>query len=192
MYIAEKHFNDFGLKNVALIAVIALVLGTLAWTQKPLRLAAVKGGTGLSASLADLPNNGGQVLGATEYNQQLIQQFEPNDIRTSEDNSQQAFVNYADQVNIVKNSDNIQGLLTGNSLQSSKDAQDKFISDLKRIAAPSALSDYHKLLLAYYQLRFNAQSSLEADQMATYAVAVQGQLDLLRTNYQTSAEVALP
>jgi hypothetical protein len=192
MYVPEKHFNGFGLKNLALIVVAAVVLGALAWNQKPLRLASVNPASSLNATVADASGTHGQVLGAVEYNQQLVDQFAPIEVKISNDNSQQAFINYTDQVAAVQSGDNLSLLLNGNSLQRSKDGKDKFISDLKQIAAPSALKDYHKLLLAYYQLKFNAQDSLQADQVGVYAVAVQGQLDKLRENFKTSAEVVLP
>lgn len=191
MYVPEKHYNGFGLANIALIGSVAVVLGFFAWTQKPIRTAAIKNGTGLNTDLA-AASGAGRVLGATEYNQQLIAQFEPIDVKTSEDNSQQAFINYASQVTIVKNADKIDFLINGNSLQRSKTGQEKFIADLKTIAAPSSLADFHKLLLAYYQLRFSAQDSLQADQVNVYAAAVQGQLDKMRDNFRTSAEVNLP
>ncbi|GAC1413404.1 MAG: hypothetical protein NVSMB66_5300 [Candidatus Doudnabacteria bacterium] len=190
MFVPEKHYKDFGLANIALIGSVALILGFLAWSQKPIRTAAIINGTGLNTDLASASGSG-RVLGATEYNQQLISQFEPIDIKTSEDNSQQAFSNYISQVSIVKQSDRSDVLLAG-SAKSNKADQEKFIYDLKTIAVPSTLSDFHKLLLAYYQLKFSAQGSPQAEQLGAYAAAVQLQLDKMRENFRTSAEVILP
>jgi hypothetical protein len=191
MYVPEKHFHDFGPKNIALIALVAVVLGALAWSQRPIRSVAIEHGTGINANLA-VNNAGGKVLGASEYNQALIEQFAPIEVKTSPNNSYQAFVNYTEQVNVVKEADGLELLLNGNALQRSKDGSDKFIADLKKIAVPSVLEDYHKLLLAYYQLRFTQQDSLNSDDVGVYVSAVGNQLDVLRTNYQKSAGVMLP
>jgi hypothetical protein len=163
MYVPEKHYYDFGPKNIALIAVVAVVLGSLAWSQRPIRIAAVQNRDTLSASLIADNSSTPKVLGATEYNQELINQFEPIQIQTSDDNSQQGFIRYAQQVNIVKSADRVETLLNGTVLERNKTDNEKFIADLKKIAAPSELSDYHKLLLAYYQLLFTQQDSLQSD-----------------------------
>ncbi len=191
MYVAEKHYNDFGPKNIALIVTVAVVLAALAWSQRPIRLAAINGGTSLETGLA-ADNSGGKVLGASQYNQDIIDQFEPINVATSTDNSKQAFLNYIDQVEIVKRADKVSLLLGGNVLQRSKEGQNKFISDLKAIAVPSVLVDYQKLLLAYYQLRFEQQTSLHPDQVAVYLSAVSEQLTQMRKDYARSAGIGLP
>ncbi len=191
MALQQQKYKDFGPRNLALIAGAVLVLGVLAWTQRPVRSAAIKNGTGLGTGLA-ISSTDSQVLGASSYNEELIKQFEPIDIKTSADNSSDAFNSYIAQINLVKTADNLDLLLNGNVSQRGKDKQVKFIADLKRIAAPTVLADFHKLLLAYYQLRFDQQSSLSSEDYASYVAAVGAQLDQIRIDFNTSAGINLP
>lgn len=194
MYVSEKHFEDFGPRNIALIVLIAVILAALAWSQRPIRLAAVDHGTSLNSGILAVDNNSdqGQVLGASAYSGDILNQLDPVDVKTIADNSSDSFNNYVQQLNIVLKADNADGLLNASAQTLNKDDQDKFIADLERIAVPSDLAEYHKLLANYYKLRFTQQDSLQTEQVGVYISAVSEQLDKIRQDFLNSASLLLP
>lgn len=181
MYVPGDQAKDFGAKNVALIALFAVILGSLAWTQRPARVVSTQSGLSFNKQntniFAQNTSDQAQVLGATQVNQDLIKQFAGVEIQTSADTSKEALQNYADQVRTVIQ---VEG------------GQAKVIDDLKIIAVPEVLADYQRLTLAYYSLKFMPQDNTTGAQNDALMSAIQQQLQTIRSNFQTSAALDLP
>ncbi|MBU6447911.1 hypothetical protein KGQ24_03685 [Patescibacteria group bacterium] len=179
------NYSDFGAKNIALIAGVAVVLIILVWSQSASRH--VGNTTGLSFSnaptnlYASATDNQSKVLGASTYNQDLVNQYVQNiQIQQSSDTSSQALAAYANQMNAVLTQDN-------------RADQQKFIADLKSVAAPSVLADYHKLTIAHYQLQFSSASGgANAQDDTALLGAVDAQLQQIRSGFNTSIGLNLP
>ncbi len=190
-----KKIEDFGAKNIGLIAIFAVALGALVYFQAPARQKAASNGLSFNSqstnsyALGNSNSGSGQVLGASQYNPELIKQFSSINILTSADTSKTALQTYADQLAIIKSADNAEALAAGSGTTAQ---QDKLIADLKALAAPEVFADYHRLTLAYYSLKFMARQPDNQIQNAdALADVVAGQAQQIAAGFQTSAGVAL-
>ncbi len=182
--------HDFGLKNIGVIVLVAAVLGVLALNQRPLHLAAVQNKEIEKQKVALKASQSAQVLGASTVDPKILEQFNSIEISTTNDNSKQAFVNYSEQLTIIQQNDLLSEILAATEISPTLiSRQNKFVDDLKRLAAPSALADFHRLSIGYYSVLFLNQQG--QDNLAVAGILAD-QLDKLRTGFSTSAGVTLP
>ena len=187
---AAARKSDFGIGNIALISLVAVVLFLMAWHQRPLQF---KGQSSDAAVLTLQPQpkllaqaGSSQVLGAATYNKDFAKQFSNIPIQISQENSVPALQNYAFQVITAVENDRLSDKNPQHEL--------KFLADISRLAVPnvSELQDYQRLLIAYYQLDY-AQSSGQLAAAQSNAVGqVKEQLDLIRSDVQTNYQLQLP
>jgi hypothetical protein len=182
MYVRGDQTKDFGAKNVALIALFAVILGSLAWSQRPSRAVSAQAGLSFNKQNTNVyaqdNSNQSEVLGAATVNQQLLDQFASIPVKVSADTSKDALQIYAGQIATIKQAD------TG---------RPGIIDHLSSLAVPEVLVDYHRLTLAYYNLEFNAVlSQTDAQNVQILQEAISQQLTEIRSNFLKSTGISLP
>ncbi|MHB8871614.1 MAG: hypothetical protein ACYC5G_04130 [Candidatus Doudnabacteria bacterium] len=197
----ETKIKDFGVKNIALIALVAILLVSFAWVQKPMRLASKQQGLALynqplAGNLGQI-SSGGQVLGATEYNPDIAKEFSNIKVNVSSDTSSIALGEYANQVRTIIENENATGLVSAKQTQALVEKQTKLLTDLGNLVVPSVFEDYHRLLLAEYNLIFAQKQGAmvegvsESDIEGVLSV-VQNQLSSIRQGFYNSVQLFLP
>ncbi len=197
----DQHL-DFGAKNFALVAVVAITLGFLAWEQKPIRFshdpqplqqyadAALFNNANTNSSGTEYAN--GAVLGATVFNPTLLAKLSNIDIRTTDNNSAVAAQNYTQQVGIVLSNDHAQELVASNSQSDEAiNAQAKLLSDLKNIVVPSQLAEFHKLLVGYYGYSFMSQAQPDDQNITAMLMQITQELRVIKDSLGASG-ISLP
>ncbi len=197
----ETKIKDFGVKNVALIVFVAILLISFAFVQSPMRLASKE--YGLSWNNQPLAGNiggnstGAQVLGATEYNPNIAKEFSNIKVTLSANNSSTALAEYANQVRTIIDSENAAGLIFAKQTPDLLEKQDKLLVDLGNLVVPSVFEDYHRLLLAEYNLEFSQKQGAtfegvsESDIDAVLS-AVRNQLSNIKQGFYNSVQLFLP
>ncbi len=197
----ETKIKDFGAKNMALIALVAILLVSFAWVQKPMRLASKQQGLSLYnqplAGNLGQTSSEGQVLGATEYNPDIAKEFSNIKVNVSSDTSSTALAEYANQVRTIIESENAAGLVSAKQTQALVEKQTKLLADLGNLVVPSVFEDYHRLLLAEYNLIFAQKQGTmmegvsESDIEGVLSI-VQNQLSNIRQGFYNSVQLFLP
>lgn len=203
---------SFGSKNVALIFSFALFLGFAAYMQTPdifsghFSVLKPFSAFNKSVSLATPPApfrfspiSKAEVLGASTYDKNFVQQFSSIPVKTINDNSNYAFQNYADQVNAVLTGDQIhslsnQAVANSNDLQL-KNKETKFLRDLQAIAAPSSLLDYARVSIAKYAFEFSEHSKLDAQSKQnsqSVLAELDTQINFFKNQIKQNSGVTLP
>lgn len=190
-----QELEGFGTKNVLLISGVALVLFVFAISQKPFAIHSISEIAKEPAPIAVADQNSsttssGAVLGAVAYDQSLASVFSGIKVNTSADNSIVALQNYGIQINTVADNDNLHTILGLPKGEQAQLAGNKFLNDLQNIAVPDSFADYHRMLIAYFGLRFASQNGLTTGQaptdMAGVIESLKAQLQTLQQTYQAS------
>lgn len=144
---------------------------------------------------------GSAVLGAATFNPEYLKLFPDIKVKTTDDNSGLALATYAQQLAVIYENDNALQFFSAPMSKELSGRKAKFINDLKTLAVPSSLSDYHKLLVGYYRYSFmsaadsgtSAAGSEKFDQKIAAALPdIRAQLDLIKQSVQNSNSVSLP
>lgn len=190
-----QELEGFGTKNVLLISGVALVLFVFAISQKPFAIHSISEIAKEPQPIAIADQNSsttssGAVLGAVTYDQSLASVFSGIKVNTSQDNSISALQNYGTQINTVADNDNLHSILVLPPGSQAQSAGNKFLNDIENIAVPDSFADYHRMLIAYFGLRFAAQNGVAADQapanMSSVIESLKAQLQTLQETYQAS------
>ena len=198
----ETKIKDFGPKNIALIAFVAILLISFAFVQSPMRLASKESGLSLNSqplagNFVSPQANGGQVLGASVYSPEIAKEFSNIKVNISANTSSSALAEYANQVRTIVDSENASDLIASRQTQSLLEKQNKFLSDLGALVVPSVFEDYHRLLLAQYNLEFAQKQGTtfegvsESDLEGVLSI-VQSQLSNIRQGFFNSVQLFLP
>ena len=198
----ETKIKDFGPKNIALIAFVAILLISFAFVQSPMRLASKESGLSLNnqqlaGNFANTSTKGGQVLGASVYSPDIAKEFSSIKVLVSANTSSSALAEYANQARTIVDGENASLLLTSRQTQSLLEKQNKFLTDLGALVVPSVFEDYHRLLIAQYSLQFAQKQGTtfegvsESDLEGVLSV-VQNQLSNIRQGFYNSVQLFLP
>lgn len=198
----ETKIKDFGPKNIALIAFVAILLISFAFVQSPMRLASKESGLSfnnqpLAGNFAGTSTKGGQVLGASVYSPDIAKEFSNIKVTVSANTSSSALAEYANQVRAIVDGENAPSLLASRQTQSLLEKQNKFLTDLGALVVPSVFEDYHRLLIAQYSLQFAQKQGTtfegvsESDLEGVLSV-VQSQLSNIRQGFFNSVQLFLP
>jgi hypothetical protein len=196
----ERGF-DFSESNLVLIFAVAVGVGMLVWSQPSVPK---KDPQAQLLAIAEPPvdqrfmdvavnrNEQQAVLGAVTYNKDLVSKFSNIPVKTVNDNSVDAILKYTQQVEIVENSNGLNDLIVPDlNNQKLNQRRLKFIEDLKQIAAPSEIADYHRLLIAYYSVNF-ADTGKDAESVNKALDQIESQLGIIRIGVLGNTGISLP
>ena len=139
-----------------------------------------------------------QVLGASTVNQSILQPFETQNVLLIDNNTSDGFQNYIDQITQVFNANDAHDLVLEASTVQNKTAEmqndeDRLVAEISHIAAPSALIEYQRMMLAYYFINFQDTSTDDHTQIQTTILpAISQRLTELRDTARTQLGIYLP